>query len=96
VAWQQRTGRTDILSSVGPATRNSPATIANGFIVPPQQTLIVTEVRIPRAPWIFAAGFFGDNAPRTVRGTTLFLTRAPDAAAVQAVPAASNTPACLG
>lgn len=96
VAWQQRTGRTDILSSVGSNVRNSVATISNGFIVPAQQTLIVTEIRLPRQPWIFAAGFMGNNAPRTVRGTTLFLTRAPDAAAVQAVPAASNTPACLG
>jgi hypothetical protein len=96
VAWQQRTGRTDILSSVGTNVRNSVATLDNGFIVPPQQTLIVTEILLPRQPWVFAAGLIGNNAPRTARGTTLFLTRAADAAGVQAVPATSNTPACLG
>jgi hypothetical protein len=95
VAWQQRTGRVGIVSSVGLATRDSLATIAGGFIVPPGQTLIVTEVFMPRPAWVLSADLIGGAMPHTLRSSTLFLSRAPDAAAVQAAPASATTPLCL-
>jgi hypothetical protein len=95
VAWQHRTGRPGIVSSVGLAPRDSLATIAGGFIVPPGQTLIVTEVFMPRPAWLLSANLMGGTMPHTLRSSTLFLSRAPDAVAVQAAPANVNTPLCL-
>lgn len=95
VAWQQRTGDPNIRSSVGTAERASLATIASGFIVPPGQTLLVTEIFLPRPAWVLSADWMGGAMPHTLRTSTLFLSRAPDAAAVQAVPITATTPDCL-
>ena len=81
LAWQKLTGNPQT-SSVG-TTVNSTATVSEGFVVPKGQTLLVTEVFLPQTPWVFSAGFMGAVLPKVLNGTTLFLTRAPDAPSLQ-------------
>jgi Flp pilus assembly protein TadG len=93
LAWQKRTGNTAQASSVG-STAGGAATIKEGFVVPTGQTLLVTEVSLPQQPWVFSANLMGNVLPKVLNGTTLFLTRAPDAPSLQQQPAASAQPDC--
>lgn len=86
VAWQQRSGSRTFVSSVGPDMRDQPATVDGGFIVPPEQTLIVTEIFLQRNPWILTPGFFGGQSLVTAGATRMYLTRAVDAAALSRPP----------
>lgn len=92
VMWQHRGGSAAHASRVGVAGGN--ATLPGGFAVPPGQTLFVTEVFLPRAPWSLGTLFMDDAAEQVLRGMTVFLTRAPDAPALQLAPAASPQPDC--
>lgn len=92
VAWQRRTGNPNYLSSVGTAT--GAATIAERFVVPSGQTLIVSEVILRSNTWVLSEQVFGDLIPRTLRGVSLFMTRVADAPSIQAQPTTSNTPNC--
>jgi Flp pilus assembly protein TadG len=91
VAWQISTGNPKQGSSVG--KQGGTANITENFIVPSGDTLLVTEVYLPLQPWVFSAGFMGNAASTDLNGTTLYLTRAPDASAIQQVPA-GNQLAC--
>ena len=91
VAWQLSTGNPLQGSSVGVA--GGTAHITEGFIVPSGDTLLVTEVFLPLQPWVFSAGFMGSVAATTLNGTTLYLTRASDASAIQQRPT-GNQLAC--
>ena len=82
LAWQKKTGNPTQASSVG-STQGKAATITEGFVVPAGQTLLVTEVSLPQQPWVFSAGFMGSVLPAVLNGTTLFLTRAPNAPSLQ-------------
>jgi Flp pilus assembly protein TadG len=90
--WQLRTGNAAQTSSVGIPPGN--AAITEGFVVPTGQTLLVTEVNLPLQPWVFSAGFMGTVLPTVLNGTTLYMTRAPDAPAIQQQPSASNQADC--
>lgn len=92
VAWQRRTGDAGRPSSVG--RQGGAATLAGGFVVPAGQTLIVTEIYAPRQAWVLSAGLMGDLLPRMLNGTTLFLSRAPDASALQQPPEAEAEADC--
>jgi Flp pilus assembly protein TadG len=81
LAWQKKTGATQI-SSVG-STLGGTATIKEGFVVPAGQTLLVTEVFLPQQPWVLSARVMGIVPSKMLNGTTLFLTRAPDAPSIQ-------------
>lgn len=94
VAWQQRSGSSAHQSRVG--TAGGTATLDGNFEVPQGQTLFVTEVFLPRETWISAAGFFGSDGGRVLRGSTMFLTRAPDAPALLQPPTASSLTNCTG
>lgn len=93
LSWQLRTGNVSQTSSVG-ATVGGAATLSNSFVVPANQTLLVTEVYAVVRPWVLSAGLIGTALPSVINGTTLFLSRAPDPVALQATPAASNVPDC--
>jgi Flp pilus assembly protein TadG len=93
LAWQRKTGNATQTSSVG-LTQGGTATITEGFVVPVGQTLLVTEVFLPQQPWVFSARFMGSVLPKVLNGTTLFLTRAPDAPSIQNVPSNSTQPDC--
>jgi len=92
VAWQVRTGNVNQSSSVG--TAGGTATIAESFVVPTSQTLLVTEVYLPRQAWVLSAGLMHGTMPEVLNGTTLFMTRAPNATALQQSPTASSLPNC--
>lgn len=92
VAWQVRTGSSSLTSSVGTAGGN--ATLTEGFAVPSGQTLLVTEVFLPRSVWILSNALMGGAIPTVLNGTTLFLTRAADAPSLQNAPTASSATAC--
>jgi Flp pilus assembly protein TadG len=92
LAWQRTTG-TPWTSSVG-KTVNSTATITEGFVVPTGQTLLVTEVFLPQTPWVLSAGFMGTVLPKVLNGTTLYLTRAPDAPSIQTLVVNTPQPDC--
>jgi len=96
VVWQQRTGSTTHASEVG--TAGNAATLAGGFQVPAGQTLFVTEVFLPRATWDTAVTHQLIDAPETrvLQGSTMFLTRAPDAPSLLLPPTASAAPNCTG
>jgi Flp pilus assembly protein TadG len=94
VAWQQRSGSTAHASSVGAA--GAAATLPGSFAVPAGQTLFVTEVFLPRDPWSLGVPFMGGGSPQVLRGMTLFLTRAPDAPALQRAPTNNAQPDCTG
>jgi Flp pilus assembly protein TadG len=92
VAWQRRTGVTSFTSSVG--TAGGTATIAAGFVVPLGQTLLVTEIFVPRQAYVLSERLMGGTMPRTLRGITLFLSRAPDPVTLQAAPTTSTATSC--
>jgi Flp pilus assembly protein TadG len=96
VVWQQRTGSTAHASEVGVA--GGAATLAGGFQVPTGQTLFVTEVFLPHATWDTAVTHRLMESPQTrvLRGSTMFLTRAPDAPSLLLPPKASANPNCTG
>lgn len=94
VAWQQRSGNPSLQSRVG--TPGGTATLDGNFQVPQGQTLFVTEVFLPRETWVLAAGFMSNPGERVLRGTTMFLTRAPDAPALLQPPTASSQTNCTG
>jgi Flp pilus assembly protein TadG len=91
LAWQKKSNPAQT-SSVG-STQGKAATITEGFVVPAGQTLLVTEVSLPRQPWVFSAGFMGSVVPTVLNGTTLFLTRAPDAPSIQTL-VSNSQPDC--
>jgi Flp pilus assembly protein TadG len=93
LAWQKKTGNAAQTSSVG-LTPGNAATITEGFVVPAGQTLLVTEVSLPQQPWVLSARFMGSVLPTVLNGTTLFLTRAPDAPSIQTPPVISPQPDC--
>jgi Flp pilus assembly protein TadG len=94
VMWQRRGGSATHASRIGTAGGN--ATLPGGFAVPPGQTLFVTEVFLPRAPWSLGTLFMEDGGVQVLRGMTVFLTRAADAPSLQLAPGASNQPDCTG
>ncbi len=96
VAWQFRTGSGAHASEVGVA--GGAATLAGGFQVPAGQTLFVTEVFLPHATWDTAVTHRLMDAPETrvLQGSTMFLTRAPDAPSLLLPPTASANPNCTG
>jgi Flp pilus assembly protein TadG len=93
VAWQQRTGSALHASSVG--TAGNRAQIGENFLVPANQTLLVTEIFVPRQAWVLSSAVMGDNLlPSVLYGVSLFATRSPDAIAIQTPPTASANPDC--
>jgi Flp pilus assembly protein TadG len=94
VVWQQRNGASGHASRIG--TAGAAATLPGGFAVPTGQTLFVTEVFLPRDTWSLGTLFMGGADQQTLRGATLFLTRAPDATALQQAPVANAQPDCTG
>jgi len=92
VTWQYRTGGGLFLSNIG--TSGGTATLPGGVNVPDGQTMFVTEVYLRRQQWPMAGALMGGSTPRTLMGESLFLTRAPDAPSLQAVPANNAQPAC--
>jgi Flp pilus assembly protein TadG len=84
VAWQLQTGSGTQRSSVG--VQGGTAHITEGFIVPTGDTLLVTEVYLPLQAWVFSSGFMSNVLATTLNGTTLYLTRASDASAIQQIP----------
>lgn len=97
LSWQMRTGNTSHTSSVG-ATVGGAATLrgnqANTFVMPANQTLMVTEVFSIVRPWVLSAGLIGTVLPSTIQDATLFLSRAPDPTTLQTAPRNSNIPEC--
>lgn len=95
LSWQMRTGNTSgaQASRLG-TTVGGTAAISDSFIVPANQTLLVTEVYAIVQPFNLSAGLIGPVLPSTIYGTTLFLSRAPDPTTLQATPTASSTPDC--
>lgn len=73
---------------------NRPATIGNNFVVPANETLFVTEVFLDRSALILRGQAAGLVIPQTLRANTLFLSRAPDAVAIQSAPASSTQADC--
>jgi hypothetical protein len=96
IAWQQRTGSTAHASEIGVA--GGAAAIPGGFQVPAGQTLFVTEVFLPHATWDTAVRHRLMSSPenRVLQGSTMFLTRAPDAPSLLLAPTASANPNCTG
>lgn len=94
VAWQRRTGSTLHQSLIG--TEGGGAALPGGFQVPAGQTLFVTEVFLPRQDWVVAAALVEHNASRVLRGSTMLLTRAPDAPSLLLPPLGSANPNCTG
>ncbi len=92
VAWQFRSGRPAHASAIG--APGGPATLPGGAGVPPGQTLFVTEIVLSHEDWSLAASLMGGSTMRTLRGTSLFLTRAPDAPSLLLPPPASAQPSC--
>jgi Flp pilus assembly protein TadG len=92
LAWQVQTGNPNQSSSVGGVV-GGPANITEGFTVPANETLLVTEVYLPLQAWVFSAGFIGNVMNTVLNGTTLYLTRASDGAALQKAPQGSS-PVC--
>ena len=92
LAWQVQTGNASQGSSVG-GKIGGPAQIAENFTVPANQTLLVTEVYLPLQAWVFSSGFMGNVLKTVLNGTTLYLTRASNAAAIQQTPKGSS-PVC--
>jgi hypothetical protein len=92
LAWQKKSNPLQT-SSVG-STQGKAATITEGFVVPAGQTLLVTEVFLPQQPWVFSASFMGSVLPIEMNGTTLFLTRAPDATSIRTLATNSPQPDC--
>jgi hypothetical protein len=88
VGWQYSTGNPAQGSSVG--SEGGPAKITEGFIVPSGDTLMVTEVFLPLSAWVLSAGFTGNVLNTVLNGTTLYLTRAPDAASIHNKPQAGS------
>lgn len=91
--WQRRSGNTSIRSGVA-STVPGAATISNGFVVPANQTVFVTEVFAEVQPWVLGAGLIGTVLPSMLSGTTLFLSRSPDPVSLQAEPRVALTPEC--
>ena len=92
VAWQARTGSASHASRIGTALGT--ATVPGGFSVPTGQTLFAVEVFLPRTTWPNAGAFMGGGAPRTLSGSSLFLTRATDAPSLQTLHTNTPAPAC--
>jgi Flp pilus assembly protein TadG len=96
VAWQIRDGSLTHSSTVAsgpmnaPAPANTAAVIAGGFIVPPDETLIVTEIVLQRQALILRGQAVGIVLPDPLRANTLFLSRSADALAVQALTVDAN------
>lgn len=89
--WRKRTGNVNFTSSVGSSVPG-PATIAEGFVVPAGQLLMVTEVFAIVRPWILSAGLIGNVLPSAINGTTLFLSRSPDPTPLETDPANVTNP----
>jgi Flp pilus assembly protein TadG len=102
VAWQVRDGGTTGLYSStaasGPSNSAAPvdtaASIAANLVVPVNETLIVTEVFLERQALVLYGGFVANFVPPVLRANTLFLSRAPDALAIQTPPITSSTADC--
>lgn len=97
LSWQRRTGNANRVSRLGTGVGSAVTISANpptNFIVPTGQTLLVTEVFAVVQPWVLSAGLIGPALNRNVYGTTLFLSRAPQPAALQTAPTTANTPSC--
>ncbi|WP_237213929.1 TadE/TadG family type IV pilus assembly protein [Falsiroseomonas oryziterrae] len=97
VAWQRRTGSGNHASSVAnagqqgqPAPANTTATIAAGFVVPPNETLFVTEVTLNRTALLLRGPLVNNALPQQLRGTTLFLSRSPIPGDLQNPPGAAT------
>ena len=88
-----RTGNVSQVSRIG-ATVGGTATVSDSFIVPANQTLIVTEVFAIVRPFTLSAGLIGTALPALIYGTTLFLSRAPDPTTLQTAPTSRSTPDC--
>lgn len=95
IAWQVRDGSATFASSVGSSVRDSEATVAGDYVVPPGQTLIVTEIFLNRNAWVLSSGFFGTSGLATAQAAKLYLTRASDAAAISAVPSSTDALGCF-
>ncbi len=94
IAWQFRTGSTAHQSEIG--TAGASASLPGTMVVPTGQTLFVTEVFLPRDTWIVSALMMGGRDTRTLQGSTMFFTRAPDAPSLLLAPQASAQPNCTG
>lgn len=95
VAWQRRTGTGNHASSVAnanqqgqPAPARANATIAAGFIVPPNETLFVTEVTLNRTALLLRGPVVNNALPQQLRSVTLFLSRSSVPGDLQNPPAA--------
>lgn len=93
LSWQMRTGNVTHVSRLG-ATVGGTATISDSFVVPTNQTLLVTEVFAIVRPFPLSAGLIGTVLPSVIYGTTLFLSRAPDPTTLQTAPQNLATPDC--
>ncbi|WP_211869095.1 TadE/TadG family type IV pilus assembly protein [Neoroseomonas terrae] len=93
LSWQMRTGNVTQTSRLG-TTVNGTATVSDGFVVPANQTLLVTEVFAFVQPFPLSAGLIGTVTDSIIYGTTLFLSRTPNAVSVQTTPTNSATPDC--
>jgi Flp pilus assembly protein TadG len=91
VAWQVRSGAntSGFSSTVAGRTGNTAAqsgdtaAIAGGLVVPAEETLLVTEVMLSRDALILNGQSVAAFLPPVQRAATLFLSRAPDAVALQ-------------
>lgn len=92
VAWQVRTGGAGFRSAIG--NRGGPATFPDGLLVPAGQTMIATEVFASARPWVLSANLLGALVPARLHGSSMLLSRAPNAARLQQAPANSNAMAC--
>ncbi|WP_270936811.1 hypothetical protein [Falsiroseomonas oryzae] len=92
VVWQHRSGNTTTASRIG--TAGAVATLPGALVVPTGQTLMVTEIYLPRDSWSLASAIMGGANRRVLNAMTLFLTRAVDAPALQQPPAARTQPDC--
>jgi hypothetical protein len=92
VAWQVRTGGAGFRSAIG--NRGGPATFPDDLLVPAGQTMIATEVFATAQPWVLSANLLGALVPTTLHGSSMLLSRAPNAARVQQSPTTSNAMAC--
>jgi Flp pilus assembly protein TadG len=101
VAWQRRQGATGpnfastvANGSTNPVTEaaaNTAANIANSFIVPTNETLMVTEIFLDRGALLLRGNLV---LPQTLRASTLFISRSTSPAAVQAAPTTSTSASC--
>ena len=100
LAWQIRDGSQNHASTVAggsnntAAAANAAASIANSFVVPSDETLVVTEVFLQRQALVLRGAMIGNALPPVLSANTLFLSRAPDGVAVQPAPRSSSNPDC--